>query len=244
MDLPYWPDLVEDFLAFNLRSDHFFRRLSDAETDAFEKIKRRLSYPAGATVFVEQQECQGLYILCTGRVKLSATSREGQTLIIKIAKPGDVLGLNETVLGTAHDTTAEAGKACQFDFVKRADFVQFLNEHADACVRTAVHLSQECQQAYQQLHSFAMRSAGQRIARLLLGWSQEENEGGAAQRIEVALTHAEIGQITGMSREAVSSTLANFRLQQIAELDGSTLLIEDVPALRKAATQGEEHPHV
>ena len=180
------------------------------------------------------------------RVKLSATSRrEGQTLIIKIAKPGDVLGLNETVLGTAHDTTAEGGKACQFDFVKRADFVQFLNEHADACVRTAVHLSQECQEAYQQLHSFAMRSAGQRIARLLLGWSQEENEGGAAQKIEVALTHAEIGQITGMSREAVSRTLADFaRLQQIAELDGSTLLIEDVPALRKAATQGEEHPHV
>jgi CRP/FNR family transcriptional regulator len=57
----------------------------------------------------------------------------------------------------------------------------------------------------------------------------------AAHGIKVALTHDEIGQIIGMSRETVTRTLANFRKQRIAELQGSTLLIQNLPAIQKLA---------
>jgi len=104
-------------------------------------------------------------------VKLSSTSSEGQTLIFKIAQPGEVLGLNATVSRIPHPTTAEAGQPCQLNFVKRDDFLKFLTEHTEASMQAAIHLSRECQQAYQHLRSFVMRSAPQRIARLILDWS-------------------------------------------------------------------------
>jgi CRP/FNR family cyclic AMP-dependent transcriptional regulator len=236
MQSPYGMELVENCLSCNLCSEGFFCRLPKEEMEAFQKIKFTLAYPAGATLFVEGQTCRGIYILCRGRVKLSATSSQGQTLIFKIAKPGEVLGLNATVSGTPHNTTAETGQACQLNFVKQADFLRFLTEHSDACMHAAIHLSRECQQAYQQLRSFVMRSAPERIARLMLEWSVGGEGTAATLGIKVALTHDEIGQIIGMSRETVTRTLADFRKHHIAVLHGSTLLIENMPALQNLVT--------
>jgi CRP/FNR family transcriptional regulator, cyclic AMP receptor protein len=184
---------------------------------------------------VEGQVCRGIYILCKGRVKLSASSSQGQTLIFKIAQPGEVLGLNATVSGVRHETTAETGQPCQLNFVKRDDFLKFLTEHGDACMHAAIHLSRECQQAYQHLRSFVTASAPERIARLMLDWSHDDSRVATVHGIKVALTHDEIGQIIGMSRETVTRTLANFRQQRIAKLHGSTLLIQNMSAIQKLA---------
>ena len=235
MHAPYGMELVENCLSCDLCSEGFFCRLPKPEMEAFQKIKFTMAYPAGATLFVEGQACRGIYILCKGRVKLSTTSSEGQILILKIAKPGAVLGLNATVSGTPYDTTAETGQPCQLNFVKQAEFLQFLKENRDASMHAAIHLSRECQQAYQQLRSFAMRSAPERIARLMLDWSHADSGMTTAHGIKVALTHDEIGQIIGMSRETVTRTLANFRKQHIAEIHGSTLLIQNMPAIQKLA---------
>ena len=235
MHSPYGMELVEDCLSCKLCSEGFFCHLPKSTMEAFQPLKFTLAYPAGATLFVEGQLCRGIYILCRGRVKLSASSRDGQTLILKVAQPGEVLGLNATLSGVPHETTAETGQPCQLNFVKRDDFVKFLTEHADACLHAAIHLSRECQHAYQQLRSFVMTSAPERIARLMLDWSHEDSGMATAHGIKVALTHDEIGQIIGMSRETVTRTLANFRKQRIAELHGSTLLIQNLPAIQKLA---------
>ena len=235
MHSPYGMELVEDCLSCKLCSEGFFCHLPKTDMEAFQRMKFTIAHPAGALLFVEGQECRGIYILCKGRVKLSTTSSDGQTLIFKIAQPGEVLGLNTTISGLPHEATAETGQPCQLNFVKRDDFLKFLTEHTEASMQAAIHLSHECQQAYQHLRSFVMRSAPQRIARLMLDWSHEDAGMATATGIKVALTHEEIGQIIGMSRETVTRTLADFRKQRIAEFHGSTLLIQNSPALQELA---------
>jgi CRP/FNR family transcriptional regulator, cyclic AMP receptor protein len=235
MHSPYGMERVEDCLSCKLCSEGFFCHLPKSVMQAFQPLKFTLAYPAGAILFVEGQACRGIYILCKGRVKLSATSKEGHTLIFKITQPGEVLGLNATVSGTSYETTAETGQPCQLNFVKRDDFLKFLTEHSDACMHAAIHLSHECQQAYQHLRSFVTTSAPERIARLMLDWSQDDSRMATAHGIKVALTHDEIGQIIGMSRETVTRTLANFREQRIAKIHGSTLLIQNMSAIQKLA---------
>ena len=235
MRSPYGMELVEDCLSCKLCSEGFFCHLPKAVMQDFQPLKFTVAYPAGATLFVEGQVCRGVYILCKGRVKLSASSKAGQTLIFKIAQPGEVLGLNATVSGLPHETTAETGRPCQLNFVKRDDFLKFLAKHPDACMHAAIHLSRECQQAYQQLRSFVTTSAPERIARLMLDWSHDDSGMATAHGIRVALTHEEIGQIIGMSRETVTRTLANFRQRRVAELHGSTLVIQNMSAIQKLA---------
>ena len=228
-------ELVENCLTCNLCSEGFFCRLPKADMEAFQEIKFTLAYPAGATLFVEGQTCRGVYILCKGRVKLSTTSSAGQTLILKIAQPGEVLGLTATISRVPHLTTAETGQPCRLNFVQWDDFLKFLTAHPEANMQAAIHLSRECQQAYQHLRSFVMRSAPQRIAHLILDWSHEDAAMASTHGIKVALAHEEIGQIIGMSRETVTRTLADFRKQRIAELHGSTLLIQNSSALQELA---------
>lgn len=69
----------------------------------------------------------------------------------------------------------------------------------------------------------------------MLDWTQDDSRMATARGIKVALTHDEIGQIIGMSRETVTRTLANFRLQRIAKIHGSTLLIQNMAAIHKLA---------
>ncbi|HZD30397.1 MAG TPA: Crp/Fnr family transcriptional regulator [Candidatus Angelobacter sp.] len=226
---------VEDCLACKHCPEGFFCHLPKPAMVAFQRLKSTLAYPAGATVFVEGQACRGIYVLCKGRVKLYTTSSQGQTLIIKVAQPGDVLGLNVSICGIAHDATAETGQPCQLNFVKRDDLLKLLMDHNEASMHAALYLSRECQQAYQQIRSLVSSSASSRIARLMLEWSHDDSGAPTTRGIKVALTHDEIGQIIGMSRETVTRTLAIFRKQHFAQLDGSTLLIQNRPAIQKLA---------
>ena len=235
MHSPYGMELVEDCLSCKLCSAGFFCHLPKSVMEAFQPIKFTIGYPAGATLFVEGQTCRGIYILCRGRVKLSANSSAGQTIILKVSQPGEVLGLNATLSGIPHETTAETGQPCQLNFVNRDDFLKFITQHGDACMHAAIHVSRECQQAYSQLRSFTMSSASQRVARLMLDWSQDDSGMATAKGIQVALTHEEMAQIIGMSRETVTRTLATLRKQHIAELQGSTLLIQNMAAIHKLA---------
>jgi CRP/FNR family cyclic AMP-dependent transcriptional regulator len=94
---PYGFELVENCVICKLRTDSFFGSLPRGALEAFDKIKYRASYPAGAVLFVEGQSPRGIYMLYKGRVKLSTTSAGGKTLILKISPPGEVLGTHATV---------------------------------------------------------------------------------------------------------------------------------------------------
>lgn len=234
MGSPYGLELVDNCLICKLRSDSFFCGLPKSSLEAFEKIKFTAAYPAGAVLFVEGQSPRGIYMLCKGRVKLSTTSSDGKTLILKITHPGEVLGLHATVSGTPYEITAETGQPCQLNFIKREDFLKFLQTHGDACLKAAQHLSRDCQSAYQQIRSLGLsHSAPERLARLLLEWSATGDHDPEGLRIKVALTHEEIAQIIGTSRETVTRTLADFRKRQIAVLKGSTLTIRNKAFLER-----------
>jgi CRP/FNR family transcriptional regulator len=73
------------------------------------------------------------------------------------------------------------------------------------------------------------------MARLILDWSRDDSGMTMVNRIKVALTHEEIAQIIGMSRETVTHVLGTFRKRRIAEIHGSTLLIQNMSAIRKLA---------
>lgn len=234
MSSPYGIPITENCLICKLRHSGFFCDLPKASLDDLEKIKYASAYPQGAVLFVEGQAPRGIYVVCSGRVKLSTTSRDGKTLILRIAQPGEVLGLHATVSGRPYELTAETLQPCQLDFVRRDDFLRFLQNHADACLHAAQHLSQNCQTAYEMIRSLGLsHSVSEKLARLLLEWATDGETTKDGIRIKVSLTHEEIAQLIGTSRETVTRVLGEFRDKEIAQLRGSTLLIRNRPGLEK-----------
>ncbi|HZQ69150.1 MAG TPA: Crp/Fnr family transcriptional regulator [Terriglobales bacterium] len=234
MSSPYGLQVTENCLICKLRHTGFFCDLPKNSLQDLEKVKYASAYPQGAILFVEGQAPRGVYIICSGRVKLSTTSRDGKTLILRIAQGGEVLGLHASVSGKPYELTAETLQPCQLDFIKREDFLRFLQNHADACLNAAQHLSQNCQSAYEMIRSLGLsHSVSEKLARLLLEWATDGDETKDGIRIKVSLTHEEIAQLIGTSRETVTRVLGEFREKELAQLRGSTLLIRNRAGLER-----------
>ena len=217
-------------------SDDFYFGLSATTIKELQKIEHVASFPAGAIIFMEGQAARGVYVLRKGRVKLLTTNSDGRTLIMKIAKPGEALGLNSVITGKPYDLTAEILQPAELAFIPRADFLKCITEHGDACMHFASHLSRDCQAAYDLVRSIGLcQSVSERLARFLLDWSTNGSAMDGEVRVKLALTHEEIAQLIGASRETVTRTLSEFKRQRTIEMNGSTLVLKNRPALESLA---------
>jgi CRP/FNR family transcriptional regulator, cyclic AMP receptor protein len=223
--------LVQKSAASERFSD-FYEGLSEGTFQALQKIEHAASFPAGAIIFMEGQPARGVYVLRQGRVKLLTTNSDGRTLILKIAKPGEALGVNSVITGKPYDLTAEILQPAELAFIPRADFLKCIAERGDACMHFASVLSRDCQAAYEVVRSIGLcQSVPERLARFLLDWSTSGSATDGVVRVKLALTHEEIAQMIGASRETVTRTLSEFKRQRRIELKGSTLVLRNKPAL-------------
>ncbi len=224
---------VESCLNCHLRSRSFFCGLSQESIEAFDKIKHAAVFPEHAVVLAEGQSPCGIFLLCQGRAKLSTTSRDGKTLIVRIAEPGEVLGLHAVVTGGRYELTVETMQPCQLNFVGREDMLRFLRDHADASLHATQHLARDCSDSYGVVRVIGLsHSVSERFARFLLDTSADGEVSNGTVLVRLAMTHEEISQLVGTSRETITRLLSEFRRNAMAELKGSMLIIHNRPALK------------
>lgn len=139
-----------------LRPDRKFCDLPSDALQAFDAIKRVALFPRGATLFAEEQPPKGVYVLCDGRAKLSICSENGKKLMLRIAGPGELLGLSATLSGHPYELTAETVDASQVVFIKRRDLLRFLREYPVACMQVVNMLSGDLHTAYDRVRSVGL----------------------------------------------------------------------------------------
>jgi CRP/FNR family transcriptional regulator len=230
-------EIVESCLTCKLRTDRIFCDLPPAALQNFEDIKFATAYPPGAVLFVEGQVPRGIFVICKGSVKLSINSPNGRTMIVKLAEAGEVLGMSATISGKPYEVTAETIDPCQVNFVKRDDFLKFLRDDVDACFKVAEQLGEKYHNACKEVRSLGLsHSAAEKLAALLLEWSVKSGENAKVEpRLKIRLTHEEIAQMIGTSRETVTRLFAELKKRKIVQAKGSTLVIQNSSALRDIA---------
>jgi len=233
MRAPYGLNILDDCLTCPVRGEHLFCNLSLNAGQRLNEIKSTAVYPRGAMLFIEGQQPRGVFVLCTGKVKLSTTSREGKTIITKISEPGDVLGLNAVVSGRPYEVTAEMMEPGQANFVPRDSLLQLMKDFPEAALRLAQQLSRNYFTAYEEVRTLGLSvSPSEKFAKLLLSWSTVPQTDGTSQ-LKLTLTHEEIGELIGTTRETVSRLFSDFKKKQLVHLKGATLVIRSRPALEK-----------
>lgn len=234
MRSPYGFEVFEDCLNCKWKGDRFFCNLPNDATAALNAMAFTTTYPAGSILFSEGQTPRGIYILCHGRAKLTTASSEGKMLITHLAQEGEVLGISSAISGKSYKSTAETVEPSQVNFVKREDFLKFINEFGDACFHAAQQLADECHTSQDHVRSLGLsHSAAEKMANLLVSWAEDggkESEQGV--RLKLTMTHQEIAQMIGTSRETVTRLLGDFKEKKIISVKGSTLLIHNLEALK------------
>lgn len=231
---PYGLEVSESCQSCAFRRDGFFCKSTADELKSFDAIKQVLTYPGEATLFMEEQKSQGIYLLCEGRIKLSFTSSEGRTLVLRIARPGEVLGLLSTLTGNPYKLTATTQQPCQVAFVSSNDFMKFLRKHPGIFQSVARQLGRQYESACEQLRTVGLgASVFERMGKFLLNWSAERAAVKDGARFTVPLSHEEIAEYIGSTRESVTRAMGDFRSLGLIETNGTTFAIVDRAALQE-----------
>ena len=234
MRAPYGLNILDNCLTCSVREEHLFCNLSIHAAQRLNEIKSTAVYPKGAMLFIEGQQPRGVFVLCAGKAKLSTSSREGKTIITKLSDSGDVLGLNSVISDRPYEVTAEMMEPGQANFIPRDSLLQFLKEHGEVALRVAEQLSRNYYTAYEEIRTLGLAtSPSEKFAKLLLSWSPTSTSNDNGTQVKLTLTHEEIAEIIGTTRETVSRLFSEFKRKQLLQLKGSTLIIRNRPALEK-----------
>lgn len=234
MPSPYGLNIIDNCLSCPIREEYIFCNLPLQATQKLNEIKSTAVYAKSTMLFIEGQQPRGVFVLCTGKAKLYTSSREGKTIITKLSQGGDVLGLNATISNRPYEVTAEMTEAGQANFITRDSLLQFMREFGEVAVRVAEQLSKNYYAAYEEIRTLGLtNSPAEKFAKLLLAWTSDNKNAAAPDRLRLTLTHEEIGEMIGTSRETVSRLFSDFKKRQLIQLEGSVLVIRDKPALQK-----------
>lgn len=210
----------------DFRSTRMFCSLGSDALEEFESIGAHSMLPRGAKLFQENSSSQGVILICSGQVKLSCTSREGRTLILKIAMPGDVLGLGAVISGSKYEVTAETVQPAKIKSIRREEFLQFIKKHGQASLHAAKALSEEYKAAFFDARRLALSgSTAGRLAGVLLDWARAESCGKPDLRLTMALTHEELANLVGCSRETMTRMLSRFKREKLIRIHGVSIHI-------------------
>jgi CRP/FNR family transcriptional regulator, cyclic AMP receptor protein len=203
-----------------------FCNLGDRALTDFNALGTQSEVPAGSRLFAEDESGDTVFVICGGQVKLSCTSREGKTLILKIAMPGDVLGLSAAISGTPHEVTAVTIEPTQIKSIPRTSFLAFLEKHGEASLHSAKVLSDEYKAAFVDARRLALStSAPGRLAGVMLEWGRAASCGKSEMKFNMRLTHEELADMIGSSRETVTRALNRFKKEKLIEIHGVSVLI-------------------
>jgi CRP/FNR family transcriptional regulator, cyclic AMP receptor protein len=221
---------------------HECRTCSLASANAFCSSIRDLRDPiesAGSasicrrktTLFVEGQRPRGVFLLCSGRAKLSTSSSSGKTIITRISEAGDALGLNAVLSGRAYTVTAEMMETGQAKFISRDVFLELMKDNREIAVAVAEHLSRRYYPVHEVIRTLGLGThPAQRLAKFLLA----STDGAAPDSHEtwpepckLFLTHEEIADSIGATRETVSRLFCELRKRRVVECDGTALAIRN-----------------
>ncbi len=221
------------------RSYRALRKRSDICSEVVARLAAfaiPLDHSKGAALFGEGQPSRGVFILYSGRVKLFTSSAEGKTLILRFANPGEILGLAGTLSGQPYEAWAEAIQPTRTGFVERRYLVHLMRHHSELAMQVAMQLGESYCSAIAGVRVMGhSRSASQKLATFLLDWCESNRLYHDASNARLSLTHEEIAQVIGTSRETVTRLLSGFKKNGLIQWKGCNLALTNRVALESSA---------
>ena len=238
MRAPYGLQIIDSCLACPLVKHRIFCNLPQNVLATLDQISSAATYPRGAILFAEGQKPRGVLVICNGRVKLSTTSANGKSIIVQVAEAGAIVGLPGTISGKPYELTAEALEPLQANFIPRDAFLQFLRQHGEAALRVTEMLNQIYYATLAEVRCLGLSVKACRLARFLL--DQPTSPWQNNVRTTLTLTHDEIAEIIGSSRETVTRLFTNFKREGYIEVHGSTVMFTNRPSLEELLDSGTQ----
>ena len=209
--------------------------LSHAEMTQVTDAKRCFHFDRHQQLYHAGQFPTGLFCIHSGHVKICRELADGTEHIVRIAKPGEVVGYRSLIGGVPYTTSAYALDPATVCIIPRETVLRLLETNKSICLQFISALSDEIEDAETAMVRLARKSVRERLAETLLILAEIFGLGSDGQTIEADLTREELASIVGTTPESVMRRLSELRQERSIATAGRRIRILDKHALTVAA---------
>ncbi|MGE5190181.1 MAG: Crp/Fnr family transcriptional regulator [Gemmatimonadota bacterium] len=199
---------------------------SGGDRRRLSRLFERRRYSRGAAIFARGDPGDSLCVVTSGLVKLQSGSRGGPKTLLRILKPGDVFG-ELLFSGKARAFTAVAATDVTVDAISRGDLGRLLLTRPRVARDFILLLSRRLAAVERSVAEFGHTWSYHRLATVLLRLAEEHGlQSPSGILIPFALTHAELGDMIGTTRETVTAQLVRFRRLGLVRREGRRYVVD------------------
>ncbi len=223
-----------------LNNVNLFRHLTPDEMGTLHRWVKTIRYRKGETIFFPGDPSDFVYFLHHGRVKLSYLDDSGKRFTATICKQGELFGEMALLGEQRRRLIAEALEDIALCIVSSRDMIEFMSEYPDLTLRITKQLGTRMASLENRLEDMVFKDVPTRLARLLLRLSEEhgeETEDGCVL-LNTRLTHRDLADLIGSTRETTTATLSRFAKQGLVRKRSQQLLLCDLDRLAHLAERG------
>jgi CRP-like cAMP-binding protein len=209
-----------------------FHKMTPEELDAVlaRTLVRRIA--RGELILRRGDPSVGMFVIATGRVRVSLVSEDGKEVTLGVLGPGETLGEMSLLDGEPCSADATAQEDCVLLVIERSQFLRMLRANADLCLRLLAILTGRIRRSNAALEDIALLDLPTRLGRLLLRLARDYGvPEGSGTRIEVKLSQKDLSTLVGSSREKVNKQLRQWEEDHVLGKNGARIVILQPGAL-------------
>jgi CRP/FNR family transcriptional regulator, cyclic AMP receptor protein len=213
-----------------LERTRLFRGLPPATIRQISSLSIRRSYSVGAIVFSQADPGDALYGVVSGKIRISASSRDGREIFLNIMEPGDTFGEIALLDGRHRTATASATATSELIIITRDHFLELLKREPTLVNHVVQLLCDRIRWTSGLAEESALLSVPERLARRLLSLARlhgRETRNG----VELRISQEEVAHFLGLSRQAVNQYLQHWKARGWVGLGRGKIMIVDERAL-------------
>jgi len=213
-----------------------FQDLTPPQLGRIAMIARERRFPKRHTIFLEGEKGNYVVLILSGIIKISRSSSDGRVKTLALLRPKDFFGEMALFLpGHERSATAEALTDCRVITIDQTDFEKLLKDVPGISLRIIQTLAHRLQAANRQIKTLALGDSQSKLADLLLTL-QEEFPAAVGAGIVIPLTHQELADLAGLSRETTTRMLNALAGEGVVRLKARQVHLTDLDKLKKYAT--------
>lgn len=220
-----------------LKQINIFKELSQPQLEEVDRIAIHKYLKKKEIIYLPGDSSDKVYLLKKGRVKVSRLSEDGREMTMTLLEPGEFFG--ESALYTeqpTRSTMAEALDDAMICSIYRTEFEQMLKREPDLALRVTKAIGRRRREIESRLEDMVFRSVPARLAHLLLKLAvQYGKEKKSGLLIDVGLTHLEIANLIGSTRETTTTQLNNLKRSGLIDIRKRDIYIIDRAGLEELA---------
>jgi CRP-like cAMP-binding protein len=223
--------------ALGLRAVKLLAGVADATLEELAQQYRWRRLTAGQRVVSREAQDNDVYLIVSGKVRITVFSAAGRQLTFRDMQAGDWFGDLAAIDGLTRSADVDALEDTVVASMKPAQFMQLLHEHPAVCDRILQRLVALVRDLSERIFDVSTRGVRNRLHAELLRLARQAGVAGNRARIDPTPRHADIASQIGTYREQVTRELSGMVKEGLVQRDGRALVIPDIKRLEKIVSE-------